>query len=74
VDGHPFQFVTEIGPDAEPTYVLLNIDHVIVAGIEGECEAEGPDGRDDLLRSHAYRVRLDRFDRLKRSLSAGNSG
>lgn len=37
-----FSFLTEVGPDVEPTYVLLNIDHVLARGAEGTCEAGGP--------------------------------
>jgi hypothetical protein len=33
----PLHFVTEVGPDAVPTYLLANIDHVIVDAFDGEC-------------------------------------
>ena len=39
VEEHGFHFLTEVGPDAEPTYVLLNIDHVIGRGLSGSCVA-----------------------------------
>lgn len=37
VDGSPFHFVTEVGPEAEPTYLLANIDHVISDVLSGSC-------------------------------------
>jgi hypothetical protein len=41
-DGLPFQFVTEVGLDAEPTYTgLFNIDHVISDALSGDCWAAG---------------------------------
>ena len=37
-----FRFLTEVGPDAEPTYQgLLDIDHVIADAFTGDCGAGG---------------------------------
>lgn len=40
-DGLPFQFHTAVGNDAEPTYVLLNIDHVASDAFVGSCAHPG---------------------------------
>lgn len=40
----PLHFVTEVGPDAEPTYALANIDHVITDAYTGTCWHGGLDG------------------------------
>ncbi len=41
-EGTPFHFVTDVGPDAEPTYGgLANIDHVISDALTGSCWAAG---------------------------------
>jgi len=36
-----FHFVTDVGPDAEPTYALANIDHVVSDAFEGDCRTAG---------------------------------
>jgi hypothetical protein len=36
-----FHFVTDVGPDAEPTYALVNIDHVVSDAFEGGCRTPG---------------------------------
>ncbi len=44
-EGLEFHFLTEVGPDAEPTYQgLLNIDHVVSDALQGSCWAAGLDG------------------------------
>jgi len=41
-EGAPFHFVSEVGPDAEPTYArLFNIDHVIADAYDGSCWVPG---------------------------------
>jgi len=43
VAGGPFAFLSEVGPDAEPTYAgLFNIDHVPSDAFEGDCAASEP--------------------------------
>ena len=37
----PFHFVSDVGPSAQPTYVLFNIDHVISDAFDGSCWAAG---------------------------------
>jgi endonuclease/exonuclease/phosphatase family metal-dependent hydrolase len=44
--GTPFRFVTEVGPDAPPTYLLANIDHVIADQLDGDCWHAGAEGHD----------------------------
>ncbi len=39
---HGFAFISDVGEDAEPSYVLLNIDHVLARGAEGTCRIGGP--------------------------------
>jgi len=42
VDGTAFEFVSDMGEDAEPTYQgLANIDHVISDVLEGSCAVPG---------------------------------
>jgi len=36
-----FHFITDVGPDAEPTYALLNIDHVVSDTFTGTCRTAG---------------------------------
>lgn len=41
-DGKPFRFLTDVGPDATPTYAgLFNIDHVLSDTLTGTCWAAG---------------------------------
>lgn len=41
-DGLRFHFVSEVGPDAEPTYAtLFNIDHVVSDSFSGSCVTPG---------------------------------
>lgn len=40
----PFHFITEVGPDSEPTYVLVNIDHVLADTLGGACWHAGING------------------------------
>ncbi|RMH37755.1 MAG: endonuclease/exonuclease/phosphatase family protein [Deltaproteobacteria bacterium] len=41
-DGKPFHFLTDVGPDATPTYQgALNIDHVVSDRLAGSCWAAG---------------------------------
>ncbi len=43
-EGGRFHFVSEVGPDAPPTYAnLFNIDHVISDGLHGACWTAGRD-------------------------------
>lgn len=39
-----FHFVTDVGEDAEPSYLLLNIDHVVSDALDGSCRVAGLDG------------------------------
>jgi hypothetical protein len=42
VQGSAFAFISEMGPDAEPSYQgLANIDHVISDGLSGDCVVPG---------------------------------
>ncbi len=48
--GHEMQFHTEVGPDAEPTYLLANIDHVMSDSFEGDCWSAGvTEGHPDVI-------------------------
>jgi hypothetical protein len=38
---HPFQFLTDVGQDAQPTYILVNIDHAVSDTFEGDCVHAG---------------------------------
>jgi hypothetical protein len=41
-DGKPFRFITDVGPDAEPSYQgALNIDHVVSDVFDGSCWTAG---------------------------------
>jgi hypothetical protein len=42
-DGKALHFVTEVGPEAAPTYAIFNIDHVISDTLGGECWHAGQD-------------------------------
>jgi hypothetical protein len=47
-EGARLRFVTEVGPDAEPTYLLANIDHVLADRHEGDCWHPGLDGQPEV--------------------------
>jgi hypothetical protein len=34
------QFISDVGPDAVPTYVVYNIDHVVSDAFDGACHDE----------------------------------
>jgi hypothetical protein len=40
-EGKRFHFLTDVGTDAEPTYVLFNIDHVVSDALDGSCVHPG---------------------------------
>jgi hypothetical protein len=48
VDGDPFRFLTEVGPDVEPTYAVANIDHVIADHATGDCYHGGLGGHPEV--------------------------
>jgi len=49
-DGRELTFHTEVGPDAEPTYLLANIDHVMSDAFTGQCWTAGiSEGHPDVI-------------------------
>ena len=49
-DGLDFAFHTDVGPDAEPSYLLANIDHVMSDGLTGDCWTPGvSEGHSDVI-------------------------
>lgn len=42
--GKRFDFITDVGEQAVPTYLVLNIDHVVSDAFEGECTHPGTPG------------------------------
>ena len=49
-DKGDLQFHTEVGPEAEPSYLLANIDHVMSDAFSGDCWTAGiSEGHDDVI-------------------------
>jgi len=49
-DGLPFRFITDVGPDAVPSYGdLVNIDHVVSDALVGSCRIAGLEGEPPVI-------------------------
>jgi len=43
-DGRAFRFLSDVGRDATPTYLVANIDHAVTDVLDGSCWSAGVDG------------------------------
>jgi hypothetical protein len=53
-EGRAFRFLSDVGPAATPTYLVVNIDHAVTDALDGSCWSAGVGGRPEVLPEARY--------------------